>query len=277
VTLLTLDQAAALQTAEVGGKARGLASLAALGLPVPEAIVVPAAVHARWLRDGALGADTQDTLWQAASRLGRPLAVRSSAADEDGSARSAAGQYESVMDVRDPDGLAAAIAHCYQAADGTRASAYRGGDVGGADGRSGSPRVALVIQREIESQRAGVAFSVDPVSGSRERVVIEAVFGHGEGIVSGVLDPDRYLVARDGGEVRARVADKAASADGRGAMPALVPERRLARVLRDHEARAVAELVLRAEEGVGAPVDVEFCFAGETLWLLQCRPITALQ
>jgi phosphoenolpyruvate synthase/pyruvate phosphate dikinase len=56
----------------------------------------------------------------------------------------------------------------------------------------------------------------------------------------------------------------------------LLPERRLARVLRDHEARAVAELVVRAEHGFEMPVDVEFCWRGETLWLVQCRPITAL-
>jgi pyruvate,water dikinase len=110
-----------------------------------------------------------------------------------------------------------------------------------------------------------VAFSVDPVSGTGDEVVVEAVLGHGEGLVSGALNPDRYRVARDGGRVRARRADKPVAG-----------ERRWARVLRDDEARRVADFALRAEAGLGGPVDVEFCWAGEDLWLVQCRPITAL-
>jgi pyruvate,water dikinase len=184
-----------------------------------------------------------------------PVAVRSSAADEDAADKSAAGQYESVMDVGDADALRAAIEHCYRAADSARAVAYRG------DGATA--RVALVVQRSIAAQRAGVAFSVDPVSGAGDDVVVEAVFGHGEGLVSGALDPDRYRVARDGGRVRARRAEKAGP-------------RRWSRVLRDDEARRVAGFALRAEAGLGRPVDVEFCWAGDDLWLVQCRPITAL-
>jgi len=267
VTLLTLDQAAAEEAGEVGGKARGLARLAAIGLPVPDALVLPAAAHARWLERGALPDGELRALADAAGALGEPLAVRSSTADEDGSDRSAAGQYESVMDVRGPDALARAIEHCYRAAQGQRARAYRG---------SAGARVALVLQREIAADRAGVAFSLDPVSGSRDSLVIEAVFGHGEGLVAGHVTPDRYALDRASGRVRARVADKPAMADGRGALRALPAERRLARTLRDHEVHAVADLVRRAEDGFAVPVDVEFCFAAGELWSLQCRPITTL-
>jgi pyruvate,water dikinase len=70
------------------------------------------------------------------------------------------------------------------------------------------------------------------------------------------------------------VADKRLAADGRGGVHELPPQRRLARVLRDDEAVRVADLVLRAESGFERPVDVEFCFAGRDLWLVQCRPIT---
>ena len=74
----------------------------------------------------------------------------------------------------------------------------------------------------------------------------------------------------------ARVADKAAAADGRGALHPVPPERRTARALRDDEARAVAELALAAERGLGKPVDVEFCFERRRLWAVQSRPITTL-
>jgi rifampicin phosphotransferase len=245
---LTLEEAGELPASRVGGKALGLARLVALGLPVPPAVVLDVSWHEAFLAG-------ERTVPEPA--LEWPLAVRSSAADEDAADKSAAGQYESVMNVGDADALRAAIEHCYRAADSARAVAYRG------DGATA--RVALVLQRSIAAQRAGVAFSVDPVTGAEDDVVVEAVLGHGEGLVSGALDPDRYRVARRGGGVRARRAEKPATG-----------ERRWARVLRDDEARRVAELTLAAEAGTGRPVDVEFCWAGQELWLVQCRPITAL-
>jgi pyruvate, water dikinase len=268
VTVLTLAQAAAADVAEVGGKARGLSRLVSLGLPVPAALVLPAAVYDRWLHHGSFSEDEARELWASAASLGDRLAVRSSAADEDDAERSAAGQYESVMDVRDPDALRAAIERCFRAADGLRARAYRHD--------APAARLALVVQRSIRADRSGVAFSADPVTKAHGSIVIEAVFGHGEGLVSGELAPDRYRVDRASGIVLARVADKPLMADGRGELSPVVPERRFARVLRDHDARAVAELVARAEDGFGMAVDVEFCMTGETLWLLQCRPITTL-
>jgi pyruvate,water dikinase len=268
VTLLGLDEVADLPAERVGGKARGLGRLAAMGLPVPEARVLDVAAHARFAADGALAEEDRRALAELADALGAPLAVRSSAADEDAADRSAAGQYESVMGVEGAEALVAAVERCYAAAGGERATAYRGG--------SADAAVAVVVQREVAADRAGVAFSVDPVTGARDAVLVEAVLGHGEGIVSGEVTPDRYRVERSGGRVLARRADKHAMADGRGRLLAVAAERRHARVLRDHEARRVAELVERAEAGFGAPVDVEFCFAGEDLWLVQCRPVTAL-
>ena len=240
-----------------GGKAEGLARLAALGLPVPPALVLSADAYDRWRDDGRLADRDLATATTALVRLGSPLAVRSSASDEDTAGRSAAGQYESVMGVRTPAELAAAVEACYRAAEGERARAYRG---------DRPVRVALVLQREVAADRAGVAFSVDPATGDRADVLLEVVYGHGERVVSGVATPDRFRVARDGGSVRARVAEKHEEP----------PARRFARTLRDDEARRVGELVLRAEEGFDRPVDVEFCFEGPAVWLVQCRPITTL-
>ena len=118
----------------------------------------------------------------------------------------------------------------------------------------GSEDVAIVIQREVPATRAGVAFSRDPVDGAG-RIVVECALGGGEAVVSGLTTPDRYWL--DGEHVRARAA---------GVM----------RVLRDDEVRAIGEAVRRAEAGFGCPVDIEFCFEGRALWLVQCRPITTL-
>ena len=242
---------------DAGGKARGLARLADLGLPVPPALVLPAAAYGRWRASGSLAESDFRALGAALTRLGTPLAVRSSALDEDADDRSAAGQYESVMGVRDLPELVAAVERCYRAAGDERALAYRGG---------GEAQLALVVQREVTADRAGIAFSADPVTGDDSEILLEVVFGHGERVVSGVADPDRFRVARDGSAVRARIAAK----------PEQPEARRFARTLRDDEARMVADLVRRAEDGFGSPVDVEFCFDGRELWLVQCRPITTL-
>jgi phosphoenolpyruvate synthase/pyruvate phosphate dikinase len=267
VTLLALDRGEAPPLDQVGGKARGLAQLVALGLPVPPAVVLTTDAHAHWRDAGAIDDEDRAALAVALEQLGEPLAVRSSAVDEDAGDRSAAGQYESVIGVAGLADLVAAVEHCWRAADGERAIAYRGGE---------AARVALVVQRAVPSDRAGVAFSADPLTGDRSAVLVEAVFGYGEGAVAGTITPDRYTVTRDGGAVRARVADKAALAEADGTLTPLPPERRLARTLRDDEAAAVADLTLAAERGQGRPVDVEFCFSGPELWAVQCRPITTL-
>ena len=184
-----------------------------------------------------LGAEIDEA---AVAALGEPLAVRSSAVGEDAADKSAAGQYETLLGVT-RDELRDAVARVRTAT--ARAEAYGAGT-----------DVAVVVQREVRATRAGVVFSRDPVTGADE-VVIECALGGGEAIVSGLVTPDRYRV-RDG-RVRARAA---------GAV----------RTLRDDEALAIVSLVRRAEDGFGRPVDVEFCFEGRDLWLVQCRPITTL-
>jgi pyruvate,water dikinase len=182
-----------------------------------------------------VGEDVDET---AVAALGEPLAVRSSAVGEDAAERSAAGQYETVLGVT-RETLSAAVTHVRSSTE--RAHAY---------GATGA--VAVVVQRQVPATRAGVAFSRDPVSGSDE-VVIECALGGGEAVVSGEVTPDRYRAAGDRVESRAQG---------------------VVRTLRDDEVRGVADLVRRAESGFGGPVDVEFCFEGRTLWLVQCRPIT---
>jgi pyruvate,water dikinase len=135
--------------------------------------------------------------------------------------------------------------------------------------------MAVVIQHQVAAGRSGAAFSIDPVSGSRDAVLVEAVFGFGEGLVGGLVTPDTYRVEADG-RVRARRACKPVALDAVGRRRQLPEERRTARTLRDDEAAAVARLVRRAEAGFGGPVDVEFCFEGARLWLLQCRPVTGI-
>ncbi len=224
----------------LGGKGQGLARLIALGLPVPPTAILPAGAD-------PAPEDPRGVLDQ----LGEPLAVRSSAIGEDAADRSAAGMYESVMGVT-RETLRNAIDRVRASGRSERVRAYRGG--------TDAP-VAVIVQREIPATKAGVAFSQDPLTGS-EDVFIECLFGHGEQLVSGTCNPDRFWVT-PAGDVRARLGAKD-------------EPHRLLRTLRDDEARQVAALTRRAAEGFEQPVDVEFCFERTKLWLVQCRPITTL-
>jgi phosphoenolpyruvate synthase/pyruvate phosphate dikinase len=254
IAALSLGQAARAGEAAVGGKAMGLARLVALGLPVPAAVVLPV---------GWRGGDSD--LAAAVEAIRPPFAVRSSAVGEDSSGRSAAGQFETVSGVRTTADLGPAVARCLASAGSARAEAYVGE----------TAPMAVVIQHQVAAGRSGVAFSLDPVTGRRDEVLVEAVFGHGEGIVGGVVDPDRYRVT-DAGAVRVRRAVKPIALEPSGRRRRLPADRQPARTLRDDEAVAVARLVREAEAGFGGPVDVEFCFEAARLWLLQCRPVTAM-
>ena len=254
-----LPLAAALEAGEdaVGGKAIGLSRLVRIGLPVPDAVVLPIG----WAGDA-------NDLLDAVGHLRPPFAVRSSAAGEDSTERSAAGQYETVTGVRRHADIEAAVARCRASAASQRVRAYAG------DGAAGG--LAIVIQHQVNAGRSGVAFSVDPITGLADQVLVECVFGFGEGIVAGLISPDTYRVTADGA-VQARVSSKPLAVTAAGRRRRLPPERRTARTLRDDEARSVAELVRTAERGFGLPVDVEFCFERSRLWLVQCRPVTGVR
>jgi pyruvate,water dikinase len=148
-------------------------------------------------------------------------------------------------------GLADAVRLVWRSAGSDRARAYGGAGNG----------MAVVVQREVPAWRAGVVFSRNPLTGTGE-CVIECVFGHGEKLVSGTIDPDRYTLRQDGSMV-AQLAVKQEPF-------------RLLRTLRDDEALAVSSCARRAEQGFGYPVDLEFCFERRTFWALQCRAITTL-
>ncbi|MEK7270233.1 MAG: PEP/pyruvate-binding domain-containing protein [Planctomycetota bacterium] len=182
-------------------------------------------------------------------------AVRSSATAEDLPGHSFAGQHDTFLGVRTFEECLAAIRRCYASLWSDRAVEYRT--------RRGIPHadvaMAIVIQRQADASAAGVLFTADPVAGRRDRIVIEAVRGLGEALVSGRASPERIVLARPG----LAVVERAGSPGGEI-------------VLGDGEAVALARLALRAEEALGAPADVEWAIEGGEIRLLQARPITAL-
>ena len=203
------------------------------------------------------------------------LAVRSSAIGEDGGGSSFAGQHETVLGVRGVDAVTAAVITCWRSATSERARAYR--EERGIDG---PVRMPVLVQQLVEAEMAAIAFSVDPVTGDRAVVVVNAGWGLGESLASGSLTPDTYVVRKtDLALISSQIADKAVmtvrTASGTAEVP-VEPARRNAAALSPQQVAAVAALALELETEAGGPVDIECAYASGDLYLLQSRPITAI-
>src|SRR5712691_8317551 len=201
-----------------GGKGASLANMTAEGLPVPPGFVVPAyvleqSVDVEQLRARALAQDYEgaqalvqqarpprEIIISSYERLGGRVAVRSSACAEDSEAASFAGQQESYLDVAGADEVRAKVVECWASFFSERALFYRA--------RKGSLEdlgMAVVVQRMVEPDKSGVLFTVDPVQRRRDRMMIEAIFGLGEQVVSGHVTPDHYIIDRAGVSKRERL------------------------------------------------------------------------
>ena len=310
MTILRSGGRGSCDAARFGGKARGLWELTREGMDVPPFLALPADAFADHLRrldgDGALAAELEglepggeeevgerlrarvvsapmDPALRAALLAahhehldGATVAVRSSAVGEDSADHSFAGQHDSYLHVGGGDDLIDAVVRCWASAFTARALGYRQMRGIGVD------RVAMgvVVQPMVDGLASGVMFTVHPVTGDRDRVLISAVYGLGEGVVSGELDADSHVVHRLTGAIQTEVADKAERivGAGQGTRHEPVPdELRRQPCLTETQARRLADLGVAIHARRGAPQDVEWTLdADDRLWLLQSRPISAL-
>ena len=258
--IYSLDNSAAQDPHITGGKANALARLLAAKFLVPEGFVVT---------------DIKDVGPELETRLepGALYAVRSSGYSEDSTNASFAGQYESVLGVRGFSSVSHAIARCFDSFSNSRLAVYRQNR---STGHSGG---AVIVQRLVEAEAAGVAFTVEPVTGACDRVLIESNFGLGESVVGGHVNPDGFTVIKDTGEIAdRRIRDKrfksALDLDGVRLEPVAQNMSRQPS-LTDDAVRAVATLARRVEEFYASPVDIEWAWKDQQAWLLQARPVTA--
>ncbi len=289
--MLRFDEAECREVAQAGGKGASLARMSELGLPVPPGFVVPAGCLVDALGDGgaALRAALPDAakaqavvaaveppaeIAEAYAALGDdpPVAVRSSACAEDSETASYAGQQETYLYVRGADDVLARVRDCWASFFSERAIFYRE--------RKGSLDdlgMAVVVQRMVRAEVAGVLFTCDPVHRRRDRMVVEAVLGLGEAAVSGAVTPDHYVLKRDGTVKRAQVARQPF---------AIVPvesggteERQLGdeggeQKLDEEQLRELARIGDDLEQRLGGPQDIEWALEGGELFVLQARPVT---
>ena len=276
----TRDLAECREVAEVGGKGASLGRLIRAGFPVPRGFVVntdayrlareEAAAAGKPLQIPSTVADEIRRAYQAAG-AGR-VAVRSSATAEDLAAASMAGQCETFLDVEGEEALLNAVQSCWASLDAPRIRAYFAEHQ--IDG--GQVAMAVVVQRLVPADVAGVLFTVSPNGGGRSAMLIEASWGLGEMVVGGHVQPDVLHIERSTGRVlSADIADKQVYlAPGTAeAQPVDVALRKKA-CLEDRHVQRLWELGNRITKHFAAPQDIEWAIHGEDLFLLQSRPIT---
>ncbi|WP_407708871.1 PEP/pyruvate-binding domain-containing protein [Arthrobacter nitrophenolicus] len=302
-----------------GGKAANLGELMSAGLPVPDGFCLtteayrratgapasllpglayvqaalepaPGPVDPSALADLAAGArsailaapipaDIAAAVEQAYRGLGHdvPVAVRSSATAEDLPFASFAGQQDTYLNVVGVAPVLEAVRKCWASLWTDRATIYRAGlgiDPAGV-------ALAVVVQRMVEAETAGVMFTANPLTGRRGHAVIDASPGLGEAVVSGAVNPDHYVVdALTGRVLERKPGDKKVAVravPGGGTRTIEAPDAAAGECLDDAQATALARLGRQAEQYFGAPQDIEWAIDGSgTLWLTQSRPITTL-
>ncbi|MEU0542241.1 phosphoenolpyruvate synthase [Nocardia sp. NPDC005978] len=292
-----------------GGKARGLFALYDGGVRVPDWAVLGGDVFERFAADAGLttaiaefaaltdlepalarGAELRaavagaplrgpvfEVFAEAVERVGAdPIAVRSSVHAEDGAANSFAGQFDTYLNVRGVEAAAARVRDCWASAFSERAIRY-------AFARD-LPRAAVpavVLQRLIAARVSGVAFTANPATGARDEVVISAVYGLGEALVSGAVDADSTTVDKlDGTILDVVLGDKDCRYEpdaGQGWVRREVEaDLRVAPVLSAAELAELTDIARELETHRGAPQDIEWAIDDTGVWVLQSRPITTL-
>ncbi len=252
-----------------GAKAVGLGEAARAGIPLPPGIALAGSI----VESVASGEERAlKKVAKAVGSLGGPLAVRSSAVDEDGADASFAGQHLTLLNVPSANELGDALREIWWSANSDSAITYRQ-----RLGLFTRPSVAVVVQALLDVDVAGVMFTRNPVTGADERM-IEASWGLGEAVVAGLVIPDQYRVDRSGQVLERRAGVKSVAIrslpDG-GTFEEEVPAERVERLcLDDGQLQELGRLASRCEDVYGPERDIEWAFSRGQLYLLQCRAIT---
>jgi phosphohistidine swiveling domain-containing protein len=269
----------------VGGKAWNCARLKQRGFPVPDGLVIPAGASEADI--AALDSDPWFDRWPPTERF----AVRSSGLGEDAPEQSFAGINETRLNVARAD-VRDAVALCRASANSDRARAYR-------QARalpSSASAAGVLIQRMIQPVAAGVAFTIDPLTGASDEIVINSAFGLGAALVDGLVNPDEIRVRKDDGHLMSyRIGDVSDQPQGRslhetavGDGLQTVPTHRplpqtlspIATTDRDRATLAAPQierlwsLLVAIEREYGSPQDIEWCDDVAQIWIVQSRPIT---
>ncbi|MFA5078859.1 MAG: phosphoenolpyruvate synthase [Dehalococcoidia bacterium] len=301
---------------KAGGKGANLGELVKAGLPVPPGFVVTAQAYLLFTTEIGLsqkivhameGLDVDDTAAlqakarevqemiigtemsanikneilkaydeMAAKESGKALfvAVRSSATMEDSEQASFAGMNATFLNVHGREDLIRKVKECWASLYGARVISYRAKKE-----FYDEPVIAVVVQKMVNSDKAGVMFTANPRNNNRNSLVIEGAFGLGEVVVGGLVSPDYFEVEKNGLKLKdARVAHKnfkiIRDEKGRNKNVDLSEKEANEQVLTDKEIQQIAALGMKIEQHYGSPQDTEWAIEGKKVYMLQSRPIT---
>ncbi len=206
------------------------------------------------------------------------VAIRSSATAEDLPKFSFAGQQATFLNIAGGENVVKAVQKCWASLFEARAIYYRK-QQGFSQVETG---IAVIVEKMVDSDKAGVIFTVDPMSGDENKIVIEAGLGLGESVVSGSITPDRYVVDKTSLQVLdkklARQKDMVVRKPGGETQRVEVPEElQETQKLSDGEIRVLAKLARRIEEHYGWPQDIEWAVEGKNVYIVQTRAVTTLK
>ncbi|MBI2129102.1 hypothetical protein HYU07_02585 [Candidatus Woesearchaeota archaeon] len=294
----------------VGGKAANLGELASMGLPVPDGFVITAMAYERFVTEAginekiqkmlkALDVENTGQLNKTAekvrelimkSRMPKNLvedikkqysamndfvAVRSSATAEDLPDASFAGQQETFLNVKGEKEVLEAVQKCFASLFTPRAIYYRV--------KNNFPHekvfLAVVVQKMVNADKAGVIFSVNPVTQNKEEIIIEGAYGLGEAVVLGSLTPHSYVIDKGTHKIKSKNISKLEWGyyrSKRGKTEKRNISHGHIEVLNENEAKGLTKFTKEIEKHYGIPMDIEWAIEAGKIYILQARPVTAL-
>lgn len=258
-----------------GGKVASLGEMFQAGIPVPNGFGISIEAH-RDLGGKSFSDEFKQELKTAFRSLGFDrVAVRSSAVAEDAADASWAGQLETYLNV-DANGLEDAVRKCWKSVEASHVKAYASDKELGED----SLLVGVVVQGMVDSEASGVMFTVNPVTGKKDELMIEAAYGLGETVVQGIVTPDNLLVdtknlavSHFGIQVKEKMM---VYRNGENVILPVPDEIADRAVLREEHVLELAKLGLKISDHYGAPQDIEWARAKGKFFIVQARPITTL-
>lgn len=271
--IILLWEATPAQSDIIGNKAAGLAHLHRAGFRVPKGMCVTTHVYRQWRAKGALDAGLRRELANAFAKLRAPVAVRSSSPVEDRADASFAGQYQTVLGVRTEEEFFTALETCWRSASSHAALAYRKDR-----GAEAEAEMAVLVQELVPATAAGVLFTIHPVTDRVDQAVVNANFGLGETVVSGRAEPDTFVLDKASGKIaQSKLGSKRIFAEQTAeglCQRETDAVRRETFSLNEKQLRELAQIARKLEAVYDMPMDAEWAFEGDTLHILQARPVT---
>jgi phosphoenolpyruvate synthase/pyruvate phosphate dikinase len=258
-----------------GGKGLSLGRMIQAGFPVPAGFIITTDAY-KTFSDSEISPELEEEIFKYFDALGvARVAVRSSAIAEDSQDASWAGQFESYLNV-DCEHIVESIKKCWQSASSEVVESY-------AKSRSTSKErlaIAVVVQKMVDSDISGVAFSVNPVTKNNDEIMVEAIYGLGELLVQGMITPDNFVISKTDFDVLEKnIKTKPVMLTYQDSQNVEIPvpdEKQNQSCLTDSQLVELAGLIVKIEQFYGKPQDVEWAIENGSFYIVQSRPITTI-